>query len=99
MAKIYVSAKITAKPGLADQVEKALLEVIPVVRQEKGCLKYDLHRSQDGSPTLLFYEIWASDEDLAAHAASAHMKAMRSSMKDLVAGPSEVSTWRAVDVT
>ena len=98
MSAIYVSATITAKPGMADQVEKQLLGIVPTVRQEKGCIKYDLHRSLDGPPVFFFYEVWADDQDLAAHSASEHMVELRNRIKDLVAGPTAVSKWRACDV-
>jgi quinol monooxygenase YgiN len=98
MPEIYVTAKITAKPGQANELEKQLMAVIPVVRCEKGCLRYDLHRSQDGPPAFLFYEVWADDADLAAHAASPHMVELRNRIKALVAGPTEVSKWRACDL-
>ncbi|MBU4278279.1 MAG: putative quinol monooxygenase [Pseudomonadota bacterium] len=97
MSKVHLTAKIVAKEGQADNVEKALLAVVPTVRAENGCLRYDLHRDSRGGEDFLFYEIWESPEALKAHGQSAHMNAMREQIKDLVAGPTQISFWRAVD--
>lgn len=97
MSKVHLTANITAKPEAADQVEKALLAVVPTVRAEAGCLRYDLHRASRESSEFLFYEIWAGPEALKAHGQSAHMNAMRESIKDLVEGPTQIVFWDAVD--
>ena len=97
MSKVHLTAKITAKPGAADQLEKALLAVVPTVRAEDGCLRYDLHRESREGNEFLFYEIWASPEALKAHGQSAHMNAMRASLEGLVDGPSQLTFWNAVD--
>jgi len=97
MGLTYVSATIGAKDGCEAELEKVLSGVVAEVRAEKGCIRYDLHKSDYGN-VFYFYEIWESPAHLAAHAKSAHMAAMRDATADLVAGPSEVNTWEAVDV-
>lgn len=98
MALVYVMALITGKDGSKSDLEKALRAVVPTVRQEEGCLRYDLHQSSDDKPVFMFYETWQSREALAAHSKSPHMLEMRERVKDLVAGPSEITLWSAVDV-
>ncbi|MCB2191144.1 MAG: antibiotic biosynthesis monooxygenase [Deltaproteobacteria bacterium] len=97
MSKVHLTANFTAKAGQADQVEKEFLAVVPTVRQEQGCLRYDLHRDSREGNDFLFYEIWASPEALKAHGQSAHMNAMRERVKDLVEGPAQLAFWNAVD--
>lgn len=97
MSKVHVTAKIVAKPGQADRLEKELLAVVPTVRREAGCLRYDLHRDSREGNEFLFYEIWESGDALKAHGQSEHMAGMREGIKDLVQGPSQISFWRAVD--
>ena len=97
MSKVHLTAKIVAKPGQADNVEKELLAVVPTVRGEDGCLRYDLHRESREGNEFLFYEIWETGDALKAHGQSEHMNAMRERIKDLVEGPTQITFWRAVD--
>lgn len=97
MPLVYVTAVVTGKEGSGDQLKKELSAVVSPVRQESGCLRYDLHQSAEGEPLFLFYEIWQSDEALAAHGQTPHMVQMREMIKDLLAAPPEVSIWRAVE--
>ncbi len=98
MPLVYVMALITGKDDAKDELEKELRAVVPVVRQEDGCLRYDLHRSADGKPVFMFYETWQSGEALAAHSKAPHMLEMRTRIKDLVAGPPDIRLWGAVEV-
>lgn len=88
---IYVTALFSARPGCETELEAAALANIPNVRQEKGCMKYDLHK--DGKGNYLVYETWASQEDLTVHGSAPHMQAYREKVKNLVTGPSTVTTW------
>lgn len=93
----YVTAVLTAKPGMEAQLEAEVLRNIPNVRAEKGCLRYDFHKSRAEDGTFLFYEIWESPAALDAHAQSAHMRAYRERTKDFLARPTIVSVWSQVD--
>lgn len=98
MALLYVVALITGKDEAKDQLGKELAAVVPLVRQEEGCLRYDLHQSAEGKPVFMFYEIWQSDEALAVHLKAPHLKEMQGRIKDLLAGPPQMTTWRALEV-
>lgn len=98
MKPVYVSAILHAAPGRADDLEKALRDVMPAVRAEEGCIRYDLHRGLADQDTFLFYELWTSAEALDAHMASPHMAAMRTDTADMQDRPAEVLTWAASDV-
>lgn len=54
MGLTYVSATVVAKDGMEQELEKALAGVVVEVRKEKGCIRYDLHRSDYGN-VFLFY--------------------------------------------
>jgi len=97
MPLVYVTAVVTGKEGGGDQLKDELSAVVPLVRQEPGCLRYDLHQSAEGKPVFMFHEIWQSDEALAAHGRTPHMVQMRKSIHDLLAAPPEIGIWRAVD--
>jgi len=95
MAKTYVTAVITAREGGGAALEKELLKVVPEVRAEAGCLRYDLHRSGYGD-TFFFYEIWESPAHLEAHHRTPHMAAMHEATADLTACPSDVNLWERI---
>lgn len=97
MGLTYVSATVAAKDGRETELETVLASVVEEVRKEDGCIRYDLHRSDDGK-IFLFYEIWESPAHLAAHGKTPHIAAMQKASADLVAGPPTINTWEAVDV-
>lgn len=71
---IVLVARYYAKPGAGDRVEAALREMIPLARQEEGCLLYYASRSQDDPDQFLLYEHYASEAFLAAHRETPHYK-------------------------
>jgi len=98
MGLTYVSATVIAKDGMEQELEKVLAGVVEEVRNEAGCIRYDLHRSDYGN-VFLFYEIWESPAHLAAHGKTPHIRAMQKASADLVTGVPQINTWEAVDVT
>ena len=99
MSRVFVAARIFPKPGKADAVIEVLQGVIPLVRAEDGCLKYDLHVSMDEPAVLLYYEIWRDDDAFKAHTKAPHLAEMRGKIADLLEKPNEVKLWRAVNTT
>lgn len=96
MKNIYVSAKIGVKPGSKDAWLNATKANLPLVRAEKGCIRYDLHQSLDND-TFLFYEIWNNADALHAHAHSENMSRYHDATAQLVESVA-VETWQAVDI-
>lgn len=74
---LTIVATIQALPGHENEVEKALLEVVPPTLAESGCLQYDLHRDLQKVGLFLFYENWATREEWDAHMESDHLAAMK----------------------
>ena len=98
MDKYYIVAMVYPKAGQEDAVRAAILGIIPDVRKEKGCLRYDLHVLKAGGDRFMFYEIWEDKAAFEAHGVAPHMMAYRERVKDLLETPAEVSIWSAVDV-
>jgi len=74
---IILVAQLTAKQGEEAAVREALSAMVEPTRKEEGCLCYNLHVSTKNPADFMFYEQWASQEALAAHGKTDHMKAMR----------------------
>ena len=97
MSNVYVTAVITPKPGMAESVRAEIARVVPQVRTEPGCIRYDLHESGGDTPRFLFYEIWESGDALAVHSTTAHLKAMEATIADMI-DAADVNTWYGLDV-
>jgi quinol monooxygenase YgiN len=88
---IHVIAIITAHPGKRTALLELFQAVIPVVREEQGCIEYGVAvdvPSADpafGPDTYVVVEKWESLETLKAHSAAPHMKAFGEAAKSLIA--------------
>jgi len=88
---IHVIAIITAHPGKRTQLLELFQAVVPVVREEQGCIEYgvavDVANADPafGSDTYVVVEKWESLETLKAHSVAAHMKAFGAAAGNLIA--------------
>ena len=92
--KLTVIAHIRAKAGHEARVREVLLGLIAPTRAEAGCINYDLHVSQDDPRQFVFYENWASESHLEAHANSPHLRAFRNLANEILDNAVEVTKWR-----
>lgn len=88
---IHVIAIITAHPGKRTALLELFQAVIPVVREEQGCIEYGVAVDAPnvdpafGADTYVVVEKWESLETLKAHSAAPHMKAFGEAAKNLIA--------------
>ncbi|MDO9263561.1 MAG: putative quinol monooxygenase [Desulfosalsimonadaceae bacterium] len=87
---MIVVAKIKALPGKEAEMEQALLDVIPKVKEEPGTLIYTLHRDQNDPSVFLFYEKYKDMDALVAHSSTPYFKALFKTIKPLMAGAPEI---------
>lgn len=97
MNTIYVTATLKAKPGMENSLKRELAAVVSKVRNEEGCIRYDLHKSSDDTSTFLFYEIWESLEALDAHSKTTTLTEMKEKIADMIVS-GEVATWSRMDI-
>jgi quinol monooxygenase YgiN len=93
---LTVIAHVRAKPGQELRVRELLKRLLTPTRAEAGCINYDLHQSQTDPALFLFYENWASEAHLEAHARSPHIRSLRKVAGEVLAGPIEITKWQAV---
>ncbi len=87
---IGLLATIKVQPGKGADFEKAFGELQAAVRaNEKGCLQYDLFRSQEAD-TYFVYEQYADDAAVAAHRGAEHAKAPGAKVGATLAGRPDV---------
>ncbi len=91
MAKPSILAKITCLDGKRDEVIAAFGPMFDHVRaNEPGTLVYVLHEDKGDPNVVWFYELYASDEAVAAHGGSDTMKAIGKGLRDLTAARPEI---------
>ena len=90
---IYVIASIKVKPGMLPEYRKAVGVIVPLVREEKGCIEYipaidiaaDLPPQALDANTVTIIEKWESLAALRDHLAAPHMADYREKTKDIIA--------------
>ncbi|MCK5853487.1 antibiotic biosynthesis monooxygenase [bacterium] len=72
---IHVIAIIKVKENHVEEVENELLKLIKPTREtDKGCIQYDLTKSDEDPSLFIFVEKWESKELLDRHAGQAHVQ-------------------------
>jgi quinol monooxygenase YgiN len=84
MAEVAVVAISVAKLGDEEKLRVAIEGIVEPTRKERSALQYDLHRDVREPRRFVFFERWASEEALAAHAKSAHIEAYKKAIADWV---------------
>jgi len=97
MANVAVIAKITALPGLRDEVVSVLSELVAAAKEEPGTLVYVMNIDKTDADVIWFYELYAGDEAFAAHGGSEAMKAVGGKLRDKAAGRPELHVLELVD--
>ena len=82
---LTIVGKIEAAPDQVDFVKTELLKLIPITRNESGCIQYDLHQDNDNPTIFLFYENWESREQWQQHMNNSHLTRYLKVTEDAVA--------------
>lgn len=97
MSEITVLAFAEAKPGRAEDLEKAFCEAVLATHNEPGCLKYALQRDAKNKNAFVMIEKWRSQEDLNKHLEAPHIKdALFQKLSDLLATPIRIQVFNSV---
>lgn len=95
---IMVIATFNPLPERASDLRDLLGTMLEPTRQEPGCRRYDLYRSDDAEPALHLIESYDDADALAAHRASDHYVQYRAKLPELLASPVEVTVLTPDDV-
>lgn len=77
---ILIAGTMNIDPGKVDAALADASEMMKASQAEEGCHAYAFSADPVNAGTLLLFEKWESEQALAAHAASAHMKAFQGKM-------------------
>ncbi|MEM8716003.1 MAG: putative quinol monooxygenase [Cyanobacteria bacterium P01_G01_bin.4] len=75
MSKLTITGHILANPDHIELVKTELETLVPVTRQEAGCIQYDLHQDNENPAYFMFYENWESRELWQTHMNAPHLAA------------------------
>ena len=94
---IGIVATIRVQEGKGQEFEGVFLELAAAVKaNEPGCRMYQLTRSRTEPNTYKVLEIYDSEEALAAHRATEHMRAIGPRMAPAMAGRPDIEILDAV---
>jgi quinol monooxygenase YgiN len=85
-----VIATLIAQPGKEDVVRQALLGLVPLTRQEAGCIEYHLHECLGQTGRFVFYELWKTKEDWEKHLQMPYMQQALGAAAELFANEIEL---------
>ncbi len=86
--------RIDAKPGRAEEAERALATMVGPSNAEPGCLMYELFTDPKIPDALFFVEAWQDQAAIEAHGKSAHMRALGPTLRGLLAGRPQVQNFK-----
>ena len=67
MGKLILIANITILPGFEEEVKKATIALATETRKETGSESFLIHTQNDSPQTVVFYEIYHSQEAFEQH--------------------------------
>ena len=80
-----VIATLDAKSGKEEELQQTLLSLVPLTRQEEGCIDYHLHRCLGQAGRFVFYENWASKAEWEKHLEMPYIQDLLATAGDLLA--------------
>ena len=83
---IELVATLVAKPGQEQALQDLIINLVPQVKAEEGCIEYVAHTTSEQPGTFFIYEIWASQAALDAHAIGPVLKPLRDRTEELLTG-------------
>jgi len=90
MAEIAMVVKLTAADGKLDELLEAAAKLIAATEDEPGTLQYALHTDAAEPSAVWFYERYADQAALDAHAGSTAMAEAIGAFAGLLGGPADM---------
>jgi quinol monooxygenase YgiN len=99
MSTQVVVARLAGLTGRAAELRRLLADRASVVRDEDGCLGYDVAERLDEPVAFVIVQTWASSEALRAHFSSGAHASYQHAVDELLATPSEVVIHQVASTT
>ncbi len=95
--KIVVSGEIRLDPEDFDAAVALIVPLVVATKEEAGCVEYDYWVDPRDRGRVRVFEEWESDDAIAAHSASEHMKTFFGGMSKLRISSVELSRFEVSD--
>jgi quinol monooxygenase YgiN len=80
---VKIVAILTAKPGMAAELEKLLFGMAPHCRAEPGNLRWDIWQDRTETGRFVLDELYKDDAGVAAHRETPHFRNYLAKINDL----------------
>ena len=84
---VVLFTRLTAKPGRGAELLAVLDELATATRAEPGNETFVVHAARDEPDVVLGYEVFADDDALVAHRATAAVRVAQERLADVLAEP------------
>jgi quinol monooxygenase YgiN len=84
---IVIAGTIPVKPECKEEAYKLASLLEQETRKEPGCFMYTFYADRNDPSTFFIFEEWESDEALAKHFQTDHMKQFMQQAPKILAGP------------
>jgi len=91
---IIIAGTITINPDRRQEAIQAALQMAEATQAERGCLAYQFYADLQEPNTFFIFEEWETEEALAAHFQSEHMKAFQAQLPQFVAGQPQIKQYQ-----
>ncbi len=95
---ITVIETIKATQGKVDELKKALLKLVPISRNAKGCLQYNLLEPVDQGDEFLVLMRWEKLTDLRRHESSDDIAEFVRKYEKILYDEVKVTEWKELPV-
>ncbi len=95
---LLVAARCRVHPAHYGHFVSQVEQIIPRVRAEPGCTRYELHADVLEEGLFIFSEEWESQKHLDVHLATTHMQDHFARCAEWMAAPTELSVYEVSGV-
>ena len=90
---LLVAARCRVRPEHCEEFALQVERIIPLVRAEPGCTRYELHSDVFDEGLFVFSEEWECQKQLDDHIATPHMQAHFAKCAEWMAAPTELTLY------
>ncbi|MFA4825009.1 MAG: putative quinol monooxygenase [Methanoregula sp.] len=90
---LYVAARCRVHIDYCEDFALQVKRIIPLVRAEPGCSRYELHANVFEEGLFVFCEEWESQKHLDNHIATPHMQEYFAGCAEWMASPIELTQY------
>ncbi len=95
---LLVAARCRVHPAHRQDFIHQVERIIPLVRAEPGCARYELHANVFDAGLFVFCEEWECQKHLDDHIATPHMQAHFAKCAEWMAAPTELTLYEVSGV-